>query len=207
MKLRLCLAFFALLAVRCLGADTNAAAERFSSLFAGIYSSAEQSLADKNYHNVSVHCIRIWPQRTDGTWFYVEHALADGLDQPYRQRVHQLVTRDDGTLELRVYTPDDLIAVTGAWRKTVPLADLAPKHLTYLEGGSILLHEMPDGSFVGATSSEGYANTLRGATHATSELTLSAEKMTFLERGYSATGRQVWGPTNGAYILKRVVSS
>lgn len=184
-------------------ADT-ASLDRFAAQFAGAFSSAEQALGDKNYRNVTVHCVRIWPQRTDGVWFYLEHALAEGLDQPYRQRVHQLVAADAGALELRVFTLDDPIKATGAWHESEPLAALTPERLTFHEGCSLHFREMPDGSFVGATQGDGCANTLRGATHATCEVTLTAEKMTFWERGYSATRRQVWGPTNGGYVFKRV---
>lgn len=206
MKLRSLLALFMLAVGLTRAADDTAARDRFTRLFTGVFSSVEQSLGDKTIRNVAVHCVRIWPQRTDGTWFYIEHALAEGLDQPYRQRVHQLVATADGALELRIYTLDDPIPSTGAWRQPAPLADLARDRLTLLEGGSIFFREMPDGSFVGGTRGDGCPNDLRGATHATTEMTLTTEKFTFWERGYNAARRQVWGPTNGGYIFKRVAA-
>jgi len=206
MKLRSLLPFLLILVGLVRADDTSASTDRFTQLFTGAFSSVEQSLGDKNFRAVSVHCVRIWPQRTDGIWFYLEHALADGLDQPYRQRVHQLVPAVDGALELRVFTLDDPIKVTGAWRNAAPLAELPPEKLTLLAGGSIFFKEMPDGSFVGGTRGPGSPNDLRGATHATTEMTLTSEKITFWERGFNAAKRQVWGPTNGGYVFKRVAA-
>lgn len=113
---------------------TDEALERLASLLAGSFSSAEQAAADKNYRNVVLHVVRIWPERADGPWLYVEQALADAVDQPYRQRVYQLARRPDGSFESRVFTLADPVAATGAWRKAAPLADLTPAALTLRDG-------------------------------------------------------------------------
>lgn len=38
----------------------------------GSYSSEAQSLADKEFRDVRLHMTRIWPERKDGCWLYVE---------------------------------------------------------------------------------------------------------------------------------------
>jgi CpeT protein len=185
---------------------TTLALERLASLLTGTFSSADQALADKNYRNTTLHSVRIWTDRTDGPWLYVEQALAEAIDQPYRQRVYQLAAAADGTLETRVFTLDDPINATGSWRKTVPLSDLTPTRLTFSEGCTVFFRAMPDGAFVGATHGDGCASDLRGATHATTAATLTTEKIIWWERGFNASGRQVWGNATGGYVFKRVVA-
>jgi len=185
---------------------TTIALERVATLLTGTFSSADQALADKNYRNTTLHAVRIWPDRTDGPWLYVEQAIAEALDQPYRQRVYQLALAADGTVETRVFTLDDPIRATGAWRKTTPLSDLTPTRITFNEGCSVFFRAMPDGSFLGATHGDGCASDLRGATHATTEATLSSDQIVWWERGFNASGRQVWGSATGGYVFKRVTT-
>lgn len=197
-----------LIAAPLFAADTATmlAAERISTLLTGTFTSADQALADKNYRNTTLHSVRIWPDRSDGPWLYVEQALADALDQPYRQRVYQLAATADGTLETRIFTLDDPIKATGAWRKTVPLADLTSTHLTFTEGCTVYFRAMPDGSFLGSTRGDGCPSDLRGATHATTEATLTSDRIIWWERGFNASGRQVWGSATGGYVFKRVTA-
>ncbi len=192
-----------------LAADTatTLALERLATLLTGSFSSADQALADKNYRHSTWHAARIWEDRADGPWLYVEQALAVAPDQPYRQRVFQLVTAPDGSLEARVFTLDDPIKATGAWRKTVPLSEFTPNQLTFNEGCTLFFRAMPDGAFVGSTRGDGCPSDLRSATHATTETTLTSEKIVWWERGFNATGRQVWGSATGGYVFKRVVGS
>jgi hypothetical protein len=182
------------------------ALDRLTTFLAGHFSSAEQAAADKNFRSVVLHVARIWPQRSDGPWLYVEQALADAPEQPYRQRVYQLAHREDGVLESRVFTIADPVAATGAWKKPLPLSELSPANLSARDGCTVFLREMPDGSFVGRTEGNGCASDLRGASYATSEVTLTATEMVSWDRGYNAAGRQVWGSTAGGYRFKRLAT-
>lgn len=200
------LATLAFAAAQMFAADTatTLALERVATLLTGSFSSADQALADKNYHHATLHSVRIWPDRTDGPWLYVEQALADAPDQPYRQRVYQLALEPDGTIEARIFTLDDPIRATGAWRKTTPLSDLTPTRVTFNEGCSVFFRAMPDGSFLGATHGNGCHSNLRGATHATTEATLTSDRIVWWERGFNSSGRQVWGSATGGYVFTRV---
>ena len=53
---------------------------------AGSYSSAAQSQSDSEYKNIVLHMKPIWMDRTDGRWLYVEQAMQEAADKPYRQR-------------------------------------------------------------------------------------------------------------------------
>lgn len=178
--------------------------ERLASLLAGSISSAEQAAADKNHRNVVLHAVRIWPDRTDGPWLYAQQAPADAVDQPYRQRVHQLARRPDGSFESRVFTLADPVAATGPWRKPAPLADLTLAALTSRDGCTVFLHPKPDGSFVGRTEGKGCASELRGAAYATSEITLTPAEIVSWDRGFNSSDKQVWGAPIGGYRFKRL---
>ncbi|MBI2511212.1 MAG: chromophore lyase CpcT/CpeT [Opitutae bacterium] len=199
------LAAIALIATRALATDTAStlALDRLATLLTGTFSSADQAVADKNYRHAVLHAVHIWPERADGPWLYVEQALPEALDQPYRQRVYQLATAPTGSLEARVFTLDNPIKATGAWQKPEPLADVSLEHIAFNEGCTIFFRAMPDGSFVGSTRGNGCASDLRGATHATTDATLTSEQIVWWERGYNASGRQVWGNPTGGYLFKR----
>ena len=57
----------------------------------GSYSTQNQHLKDTaNYFDIRLQIIPIWKDKKDGYWFYVEQAVADYIDKPYRQRVYHL---------------------------------------------------------------------------------------------------------------------
>jgi len=176
----------------------------------GGFSSREQAEADPdNFRDVRLHMARIWPDRSDGPWLYVEQAMASTLDQPYRQRVYQLSAEPGGVFRSRVYrfrdeSPEALRALAGAWRVQSPLAGLGPADLTPLEGCDILMTRAGDASFVGATACTGCSSTRAGAAYTTAEVTITPESLTSWDRGFDASGRQVWGATAGGYRFIKI---
>jgi len=178
--------------------------ERLTACLTGTFSTAEQARGDQNFRDVTLHAARIWPDRADGPWLYVEQSLPDAPDHPYRQRVYQLATRADGSLESRVFELNDPIGLTVAWQDPSRFAPLDPASLVARAGCSVILHPQPDGSFKGGTEGQGCASTLRGASYATSEATISARQVITWDRGFNAAGTQVWGSLHGGYIFKRV---
>ncbi len=185
-------------------AETHPSVDRLASLLTGVFSSAEQAIAERGYRHVVLHVVPVWTQRTDGPWLYVEQALAEAIDQPYRQRIYQLARSDDGTLESRVFTLADPITATGAWRQPNPLATVSPADLTHRDGCTVFLTEQADGTFHGRTQGNGCASELRGASYATSEVVLYPNRMISWDRGFNAAGVQVWGASAGGYIFKRI---
>jgi len=65
----------------------------------GSFSSEEQAEKDSNYFNIELEMTQIWNDRADGPWLYIEQAVAESKDKPYRQRVYQLRKRNDGKIE------------------------------------------------------------------------------------------------------------
>lgn len=170
----------------------------------GSFSSAKQAAADPdNYRDIRLHMTPIWRDREDGPWLYVEQAAATALNAPYRQRIYRLSAAADGTLLSDVYTlPGDALTYAGGWSTPERFAGLTPADLTLREGCSLLLRRAGE-SFNGATSGTGCASDLRGASYATSEAMIYADRLVTWDRGFDAAGKQVWGATAGGYEFRR----
>lgn len=186
--------------------SADADLERLAAWMVGAYSSAAQAKADPAYREVELRMIAIWPERSDGPWLYVEQAMAESRDRPYRQRVYRLQRGADGRLASRVYTlPGDPLRYAGAWRERAPLAKLRPRKLAEKVGCAVYLAPSADGQeFRGATEGAGCASDLRGASYATSEVTVTADSMASWDRGFDASKRQVWGAEKGPYLFLRI---
>lgn len=169
----------------------------------GSFSSAAQAAQDDEFRDIRLQVAPIWRERADGPWLYVEQAAATSLEAPYRQRVYHLVAHDDGSLESVVYALPHPERVVGAWRRPELLAHLTPDGLEERTGCSIRLRRRADGSFVGRTGERSCPSDLRGASHATSEVTVTAGQLVSWDRGFDADGQQVWGAETGGYRFVR----
>ena len=61
-------------------------------------------------------------------------------------------------------------------------------------------------AFTGGTIGDGCASTLSGADHATSEVRVEADAIRSWDRGFNASGTQVWGAESGPYEFIRIVT-
>ena len=172
----------------------------------GSFSSEEQSKIDTNYFNIELEMVQIWKDRTDGPWLYIEQAVADSKDKPYRQRVYQIKQRTDGTIETLVYTIPDPLRFSGDYKKEFPLLRLTADSLITREGCEVILYRADDGYFQGGTIEKNCTSDMRSASYATSEVMIDKDKMISWDRGFDENGNQVWGATEGGYIFKKKLS-
>jgi hypothetical protein len=173
-------------------------------LMEGSFSSEEQSKNDTDYFDIRLHMKRIWTDRTDGKWLYVEQAVAQMEDKPYRQRIYRVDQLKDGSFISEVYTLMEPLRFAGAWKEQEPLSQLTPDSLTLKEGCAVYLSLADNGSFTGGTRGDGCASDLRGAAYATSEVIIDEQGLKTWDRGYDKDGKQVWGATKGGYIFRRI---
>jgi hypothetical protein len=169
----------------------------------GSFSSAAQAAADPDhFREVSLHTTRIWPDRPDGPWLYVEQALADAPDRPYRQRLYRLSTgRQRGTIESAVYElPGEPLVFAGAWKHPELLDAVTPDDLSPREGCTVVLRRSA-GAFTGSTVGTGCPSALRGAAYATSQVRITAHRIISWDRGFDANNHQVWGAEHAGYIF------
>lgn len=174
-----------------------------ASWMTGSFSSAEQAAADSAYFDIRLEMAPIWPERTEGRWLYVEQAAAPALDRPYRQRIYHLTQGSGGWFRSEVYLIPDPLRFAGAWREPARFDALAPDSLEVREGCAVLLRRTGDGAFSGSTLGAGCASDLRGASYATSEVTVRADRLVSWDRGFDAGGTQTWGAEGGGYIFLR----
>jgi hypothetical protein len=189
-----------------LPAGADPALAELAARMTGVFSSAGQAKADSEFRDVRLVMVPVWTGRTDGPWLYVEQAIADALDRPYRQRVYRLRKTADGqAVESVVYAlPGDPLRFAAAWKQERPLADLAPADLLERTGCAIRLERRADGAWAGATSPKSCPSDLRGASYATSEVEIGDGLMGTWDRGHDAEGKQVWGAEKGGYRFVKV---
>jgi hypothetical protein len=172
----------------------------------GSFSSEEQAYSDTNYFNIELEMVQIWNDRPDGPWIYVEQAAADYKEKPYRQRVYQLKKRNDGKIESIIYTIPHPLRFAGDFRKDIPLLRLTPDSLGLREGCDVVLFRVDEGYFDGGTVGNKCKSDLRGASYATSSVTIMEDRVLSWDRGFDENNKQVWGAENGGYVFikKRV---
>lgn len=169
----------------------------------GSFSSKEQSEADSNYLNIELEMVQIWKDRTDGPWIYVEQAVSETKEKPYRQRVYQIKQISGGKIESIVYSIPDPLRFAGDYKKEFPLLRLTPDSLLLKEGCEVVLYRTDYGYFEGGTIDNNCPSELRSASYATSEVIIYNDKMISWDRGFDENGNQVWGATKGGYIFKK----
>jgi len=179
--------------------SSTAHIDELAAWMTGSFSSAAQAAADPDYRDIRLHMAPIWASRTDGRWLYVEQAVAEKQDAPYRQRVYR-VHRDEHGLVSDVYElPGDPLELAGAWKNPGAFAALTPELLSPRTGCSIRLTRRDDGAYIGATEHGACPSELNGASFATSEVVITPTLLASWDRGFDASGKQVWGAEKGAY--------
>ncbi|MFN8278160.1 MAG: chromophore lyase CpcT/CpeT [Chitinophagales bacterium] len=172
----------------------------------GDFSSGAQAAADTNYFHILLRMKPFKMAGTTGKWLYVEQAVAAAEQKPYRQRVYHVYQYDDTTLASKVYEIRQPKAFIGAWKagNDSILGKLTTDSLIDRQGCAIFLHTADGKSYSGSTPGHDCLSSLRGATYATSEVTITSKRVVSWDRGWNAAGTQVWGAVKGGYqFLKK----
>lgn len=169
----------------------------------GFYSSALQAANDSAYFDIRLKMVPIWKNR-EGFWLYVEQAMFGSEDKPYRQRVYHLSLLNDSTIESRVYTIKNGEQYYGDWQKWKPLQELPMDSLELRKGCSIFLHKKGNHLYAGSTHANDCESNLRGATYASSEVTINRDMLKSWDRGFDKEGKQVWGAVKGPYEFIKI---
>jgi CpeT protein len=175
-----------------------------ASWMSGAYSNQEQARNAETYAYVYLFMIPIWKERQDGYWFYIEQAMTDQLDQPYRQRVYHLSRVNKELIESKIYTLHDPGAFVRAHENLAVLDQLTPEMIVMRPGCSVILRRLNPESFAGSTLGEGCPSELRGAMYTTSQVVINERQMISWDRGYDRGGKQIWGATMGGYVFTKI---
>ncbi len=179
------------------------AAKEVAKLLAGSYHNQAQAKADSSFFEIHLQMKPIWKKKNIGYWLYVEQAMSTALDKPYRQRVYHVFSRANGEVVSEVYGLNNPLRFAGAYTQEDPLAGLTPDSLLPRTGCEVILTKTKTG-YAGATGAQSCPSDLRGAKYASSEVTLEPKQLRSWDRGYDASGKQVWGAVKGGYVFDKV---
>ena len=168
----------------------------------GSFDSKLQASTDDSYYEISLHMYPIWEDRP-GTWLYVEQALYSAQDSPYRQRVYKVEQLNGRKFVSHVYELPDPESFIGAYSDPANFNELSPADLIEREGCAVFLRRQKDGTYSGSTNEQDCSSSLRGASYATSKVTIGDGFIQSWDQGFNAEGEQVWGATEGGYMFFR----
>jgi hypothetical protein len=177
---------------------------QLKSFMQGNFSSEQQSATDTSFSAVSLHMKQVWPRRKDGYWLYVEQAMIQTPDKPYRQRMYHLYLQDDSTLVSQVFEFKDPAPLVGWWKEPKRFDSLKFFALSSRPGCEVYIRKNKKGQFIGSTQGNDCSSVLRGANYATSEVIIDNAGIRSWDRGWNADQQQVWGAVKGPYIFKKL---
>ncbi|MFN8154668.1 MAG: chromophore lyase CpcT/CpeT [Bacteroidia bacterium] len=183
-------------------AATDPELVNFSKLLIGDFNSSEQAAKDTSYFHITLSMTRIWEDKTDGIWLYVEQAMATKQDKPYRQRVYHLTHPSKEIFSSDIFMLSNAAEVVGLKNDPAKRALLTPDKITRKEGCTVYLSNK-NGVYEGGTRGAECPSDLRGAKYATTKIRLTADRLESWDQGFDSTGTQVWGATKGGYIFIR----
>jgi CpeT protein len=167
----------------------------------GKFSSERQSKSDSAFFDIRLSILPIWTERSDAIWMYVEQAVSNKLDKPYRQRVYRITQLMDGSFESAVFTLKDPLRFAG---KVELFESLNPDSLELRDGCSVFLKKIGKRSYEGATGYKTCPSDMRGAAYASSIVTLNSTMLLSWDRGFDRNDTQVWGAEKEGYKFLRV---
>lgn len=85
----------------------DTACERLVDRMTGSFSGAQQAATVSSYYNITLHMVRIWTDRDEGYWYYVEQAASATRGKPYRQGVYRVSLVETGFFKSEVFSIPD----------------------------------------------------------------------------------------------------
>lgn len=167
----------------------------------GHYSSEKQSKADEDYYNISLRMTPIW--KTKGNYLFVEQAIFDKQDKPYRVRIYKVSQRGEAFIS-EIYTLKDEKAWIGKWATPEAYDQLTEADIELKPGCEVVLKRTAKNRFEGATGDKTCPSELRGASWANSKVTVTETQILSWDQGFDKDGKQVWGATKGGYEFIKI---
>jgi hypothetical protein len=177
--------------------------ETLTDWMCGSFNSKEQSLQDSTYFNISLEMHIIWENHSDGLWIYVEQAVAETKNKPYRQRIYHLIESDLDIISIIYSIPDEQNYI-GGYKDISIFNSLTPSRLEIREGCEVIIKRKDDNTFIGSTIDDNCLSTLRGAAYATTKVVITENSMMSWDQGFNKNNEQVWGAVKGGYVFNKV---
>lgn len=169
----------------------------------GIFDSQEQAGTDPAYANITLHGREIDIKgKKSGYLIYIEQETASGEGSVYQQRVYHIY-KDQDRIAAKAYELNDPSRFVGGWADPSVFKKLKMDSLQDRQGCAIYLTKDDQGNYSGSTSREECTATQNNSIYASSDLYVGPNMMIIWDRGWDASGRQVWGPEKGGYRFRK----
>jgi hypothetical protein len=170
----------------------------------GYFSSKNQAdtSSDKYHVDVRLRMCRIWENRTDGFWIYVEQAYASDTTQPYRQRLYHMIEAN-GSIKDEIYgIKDDSLYLFG-WQKPEIFNNLSDTSIVLKENcGLDFKFQGSENVFEAKTSGCNCKASIPRVAYITSVSKIHNNYLTSWDLGFNETGEIVMGPES-PYIFEK----
>ncbi len=173
-------------------------------LMTGSYNSEKQSKADSTYYNISLHMYPIWKKDNTTSWLYVEQALNSKQEAPYRQRVYKVEHVSENKFKTTIFTLKDEKKFIGKWKTADFFDTFDASILEERLGCEVYLTKNKDGVYEGTTLDNNCKSTLRGASYATSKVTIKKDLVYSWDQGFDTDHKQVWGAEKAGYSFDKL---
>ena len=167
----------------------------------GHYSSEKQSKADTTYFNISLRMVPIWKNK--GHYLYVEQAIFKKQDKPYRVRIYKL-SQDGENFISQIYMLKNEKDWIGKWNTPEAFDALSENDIELKQGCEVVLKRIEKNKFSGQTGIKTCSSELRGASYATSKVTVLKKQILSWDQGFDKDGKQVWGAVKAGYIFDKL---
>jgi hypothetical protein len=174
--------------------------ELLVAIMQGSYTSEKQAIEDKEYFNISLRMIPIWKYR--GNYLYVEQAMFEKQESPYRVRIYKVYQRGNEFIS-EIYTLKNEKEWIGKWQTPEAFDALSEKEIELKPGCEVILRKQTDGNFVGQTGNKTCSSELRGASYASSIVTVTPTQIISWDQGFDKEDKQVWGAVKGGYVFDK----
>ena len=168
----------------------------------GSYSSEKQSIADTSYYNISLRMVPIWKNK--GHYLYVEQALFKKQDKPYRVRIYKITQRSENEFISEIHTLKNEKDWIGKWKTPEAFDALSENDIVLKPGCGVVLQRVAKNKFVGSTGEKTCPSELRGASYASSKVTVLQNEIISWDQGFDKDGKQVWGATKAGYVFEKL---
>jgi len=174
-----------------------------AALMEGNFNTKNQSLIDSGYFDIRLHMKRIWTEREDAVWLYVEQSAASSPDKPYRQRIYRLTNKDYNLFESAIFELAEPHRFVGEWKSPNAGKTIDPESLIPLEGCSVYLKKVGEQMYSGSTVADNCLTDWRGAKHVSSIVTVLKNGLITWDRGFDENDNYLWGAEKAGYFFER----
>lgn len=174
-----------------------------AALMEGNFSTTRQSTIDTTYFNIHLHMKRIWPEREDAVWMYVEQVAASTPEKPYRQRVYRLTEVGYNLFESVIFEIKDPLRFVGEWKSSEAGKAIDQESLIHRDGCSVFLKKIGDNTYSGSTDSDKCLSDWRGAKYVSSIVNVLKDGLITWDSGFDENGKYLWGAEKAGYFFVR----